>query len=84
MQYYVVVSKASQLMQYYVIARQASLIDAALCRLCIRRLLRCSTSFDCTQGVSLQTQHFEVAELCRRKAERLTHLIIYTSLYNIM
>jgi hypothetical protein len=32
MQYYVVVYKASQLMQYYIIARQASLIDAALCR----------------------------------------------------
>jgi hypothetical protein len=31
MQYYVVVCKASQLMQYYIIARQASLIDAALC-----------------------------------------------------
>jgi hypothetical protein len=32
----------------------------------------------------LMTQHFEVAELCRRKAERLTHLIMYTCLYNIM
>jgi hypothetical protein len=31
MQYYVVVCKASQLMQYYIIARQASPIDAALC-----------------------------------------------------
>jgi hypothetical protein len=30
------------------------------------------------------TQHFVVAELCRRKAERLTHLIMYTFLYNIM
>jgi hypothetical protein len=30
------------------------------------------------------TQHFEVAELCRRKAERLTHFIMYTCLYNIM
>jgi hypothetical protein len=27
------------------------------------------------------TQHFEVAELCRHKAERLTHLILYTGLY---
>jgi hypothetical protein len=36
------------------------------------------------QGVSLMTQHFEVAELCRREAERLTHLIMYTCLYNIM
>jgi hypothetical protein len=38
----------------------------------------------CAQGVSLMTQHFEVAELCRRKAERLTHLIMYTCQYNIM
>jgi hypothetical protein len=38
----------------------------------------------CAQGVFLMTQHFEVAELCRRKAERLTHLIMYTCLYNIM
>jgi hypothetical protein len=38
----------------------------------------------CAQGVSLMTQHFVVAELCRRKAERLTHLIMYTCLYNIM
>ena len=38
----------------------------------------------CAQGVSLLTQHFEVAELCRRKAERLTHPIMYTCLYNIM
>jgi hypothetical protein len=38
----------------------------------------------CAQGVSLMTQHFKVAELCRRKAERLTHLIMYTCLYNIM
>jgi hypothetical protein len=30
MQYYIVVCKASQLMQYYIIERQASLIDAAL------------------------------------------------------
>jgi hypothetical protein len=30
------------------------------------------------------TQHFVVAELCRRKAERLTHLIMYAFLYNIM
>jgi hypothetical protein len=30
------------------------------------------------------TQHFVVAELCRRKAERLTHLSMYTCLYNIM
>jgi hypothetical protein len=36
------------------------------------------------QGVSLLTQHFGVAELCRRKAERLTYLIIYTCLYTIM
>jgi hypothetical protein len=31
----------------------------------------------CAQGVSLMTQHFVVAELCRRKAERLIHLIMY-------
>jgi hypothetical protein len=31
MQYYVVVCNAPQLMHYYIIARQASLIDAALC-----------------------------------------------------
>jgi hypothetical protein len=30
------------------------------------------------------TQHFVVAKLCRRKAERLTHLIMYTCLYSIM
>jgi hypothetical protein len=57
MQYYVVVHKASLMMQYFV---------------------------RCAQGVSLMTQHFDVAELCRRKAERLTHLIMYTCLYNIM
>jgi hypothetical protein len=56
-------------MQYYVVVHKASL-DAALCSLCARRLL--------------MTQHFEVAELRRRKAERLTHLIMYTCLYNIM
>jgi hypothetical protein len=38
----------------------------------------------CAQGVSLMMQHFEVAELCRRKAERLTHLIMYTCLNSIM
>jgi hypothetical protein len=38
----------------------------------------------CAQRCLLMTQHFEVAELCRRKAERLTHLIMYTCLYNIM
>jgi hypothetical protein len=52
--------------------------------LCIRHLFRCSTWFVVHKGVSLMTQHFEVAELCRRKAERLTHLIMYTCLYNIM
>jgi hypothetical protein len=57
MQYYVVVHKASLMMQHFV---------------------------RCAQGVSLMMQHFEVAELCRRKAERLTHLIMYTCLYNIM
>jgi hypothetical protein len=31
MQYYVVVHKASQLMQYYIMAYKALLIDAALC-----------------------------------------------------
>jgi hypothetical protein len=50
----------------------------------VRHLLRCCTSFVVHKGVSLMTQHFEVAELCRRKAERLTHLIMYTCLSNIM
>ena len=57
MQRYVVVHKASLMMQHIVC---------------------------CAQGVSLQTQHFVVAELCRREAERLTHLIMYTCLYTIM
>jgi hypothetical protein len=57
-------------MQRYVIVHKASVT--------MQHIIRCA------QGVSLMTQHFEVAELCRRKAERLTHLIMYTCLYNIM
>jgi hypothetical protein len=57
-------------MQYYVVVHEASLT--------MQHFVRCA------QGVSLMTQHFEVVELCRRKAERLTHLIMYTCLYNIM
>jgi hypothetical protein len=57
MQCYIVVHKASLLMQHFV---------------------------RCAQGVSLMTQHFEVAKLCRRKVERLTPLIMYTCLYNII
>jgi hypothetical protein len=53
MQHYVVVHKASLMMQHFI---------------------------RCAQGVSLMTQHFEVAKLCCRKAERLTHLIMYTCL----
>jgi hypothetical protein len=56
-------------MQRYVVVHKASLT--------MQHFVRCA------QGVSLLTQHF-VAKLCRRKAERLTHLIIYTCLYNIM
>jgi hypothetical protein len=56
-------------MQHYVVVHKASCeIYAALC---------------VVRGVSKLTQHF-VAELCRRKAERLTHLIMYTCPYNIM
>jgi hypothetical protein len=57
-------------MQRYVVVQKASLT--------MQHIVRCA------QGVSLQTQHFGVAKLCRRKAERLTHLIMYTCLYNIM
>jgi hypothetical protein len=57
-------------MQYYVVVHKASLT--------MQHFVRCA------QGVSLMTQHFEVAEICRRKAERLTHLIMYMCLYNIM
>jgi hypothetical protein len=57
-------------MQRYVVVHKASLT--------MQHFIRC------TQGVSLMTQHFEVAELCRHKAERLTHLIMYTCLYKIM
>jgi hypothetical protein len=57
-------------MQCYIIVHKASLT--------MQHFVRCA------QGVFLMTQHLEVAELCRRKAERLTHLIMYTCLYNIM
>jgi hypothetical protein len=75
MQYYVVVRKASQLMQYYVIAHKASLsmqcyVVVHMASLTIQHFVLCA------HGVSLMTQHFEDAELCRRKAERLTHLIM--------
>jgi hypothetical protein len=66
----VTVRKASQSMQYYVVVHKASLQ--------MQHFVRCA------QDVSLMTQHFEVAELCRHKVERLTHLIMYTCLYNIM
>jgi hypothetical protein len=51
---------------------------------CITHLEGCCTMLNCAKGVTFVTQHFVVAELCWRKAERLTHLIMYTSLYNIM
>jgi hypothetical protein len=57
-------------MQCYIVVHKASLT--------MQHFVRCA------QGVSLMTQHFKVAELCRRKAERLTHLIMYTYLNNIM
>ena len=57
-------------MERYVVVHKASLT--------MQHIVRCA------QGVSLQTQHFVVAELCRREAERLTHLIMYTCLYSIM
>jgi hypothetical protein len=56
-------------MQYYVVVREASLK---------------MQHFVVVQGVSLLTQHFIIVELCRRKAEWLTHLIMYACLYNIM
>jgi hypothetical protein len=57
-------------MQRYVVVHKASVT--------MQHIVRCA------QRCLLMTQHFEVAELCRRKAERLTHLIMYTCLYNIM
>jgi hypothetical protein len=67
----------------YRIAYKASVFDAALCvmhkaSLTMQHFVRCA------QGVSLLTQHFEVAKLCRHKVERLTHPIMYTCLYSIM
>jgi hypothetical protein len=70
-------------MQCYEIARKASLIDAALCCRAYGVSYNAARRLLCTRRL-LMTQHFVVAELCRRKAERLTHLIMYTCLYNIM
>jgi hypothetical protein len=55
-------------MQHYVVVRKASFE---------------MQHFVVVQGVSLLTQHFVIAKFCRHKAERLTHLIMYTCLYNI-
>jgi hypothetical protein len=68
--YYVVVCKASRSMQHNVVVHNAS-----------QGMLHYVVVLN---GVTFVTQHFVVAKSCRRKAKRLTHLIMYTYLYNIM